>query len=109
VDNTHALILAHAVTAHTVDNRQLRPTAEAARDALQAQTLDVLADAGYSNGEHAAQLEAQGLWPHIPAHRAINNQAAGSLFNRTAFTHSEVEDTFPPIEVHADAQTATAR
>lgn len=34
----------------------------------------VVADAGYSNGEQAAACEAQGLIPHVPANRAVNNQ-----------------------------------
>lgn len=93
VDGAHALIVAHAVTADGTDNRSLQPMAEAARDALQVRTLDVLADAGYSNGEQAAALEAQGIVPHAPANRAINNQGDGQLFDRTAFTHDAGSDT----------------
>jgi hypothetical protein len=46
----------------------------------------VVADAGYSNGEQAEQCEQQGILPHVPANRAINNQGDGSLFDRSLFT-----------------------
>jgi len=94
VDGAHALIVAHAVTADAADNRQLRPMAEAAREALQAQTLNVLADAGYSQGEHAAALEAQAIWAHVPAHRSVNNQGDGTLLDRRHFSYHPADDTF---------------
>lgn len=94
VDGAHALIVAHTVTAEASDNRSLQPLGEAARDALQVATLDVLADAGYSNGEQAAALEAQGIVPHVPANRAINNQGGGGQFDRSAFSYDTAHDTF---------------
>lgn len=94
VDGAHALIVAHAVTAEANDTRSLQPMAEAARDALQAVRLDVLADAGYSNGAQAQALEAQGIAAHVPANRAINNQGDGTLFDRRAFVYDQVNDTF---------------
>ena len=93
VDGEHALIVAYSVVADATDNRCLQPMAEAARDALQASTLDVLADAGYSNGEHAAALEAQGVLAHAPANRAVNNQGNGQLLDRTAFDYEHESDT----------------
>ncbi len=56
--------------------------------------VNVIADAGYSNGEQAAQCEAQGIVPHVPANRAINNQGDGKLFDRTLFVYDEKTDTF---------------
>lgn len=94
VDGEHALIVAHAVVADAADNRCLQPMAEAARDAMGVTRLDVLADAGYSNGEHTAALEAQGIQAHVPANRAVNNQGDGRLFNRTAFGYDAESDTF---------------
>lgn len=93
VDGAHALIVAHAVTSDASDNRQLQPMAEAAREALQADTLAVLADAGYSNGEQAAALEAQGIVPHVPANRSVNNQGDGALFDRSVFAYDASTDT----------------
>ena len=54
VDAEHALIVAHAVTLDAGDNGQLQPMAEAAKKALGTESLQVVADGGYSNGEQAA-------------------------------------------------------
>jgi len=56
VDAEHALIVTHAVTLDAADHRCLLPMAEAASQALgQPATLNVVADTGYSNGEHASR------------------------------------------------------
>jgi transposase len=94
VDGAHALVVAHEVVDDAGDNRQLQPMGEAARDALQVDGLDVLADAGYSNGAQAEALDAQGIRPHVPANRAINNPAAGQLFDRRRFSYDESTDTY---------------
>ena len=50
--------------------------------------------AGYSNGEQAERCEAQGIVPHAPTNRAINNQGDGTLFDRRLFVYDEKTDTF---------------
>ena len=92
VDGHSAMIVAHALINEATDNRQLQPMAELAAQALQVKTLDVLADAGYSNGAQAAALEAQALLAHVPANRAVNNQGDGTLLPHTAFTYDPQED-----------------
>jgi transposase len=95
VDAEHALIVAQQVTTEATDNRSLLPMAEAAQQALDnPQTLNVVADAGYSNGEQAERCEQQGILAHVPANRAINNQGDGTLFDRSLFTYDEKTDTF---------------
>jgi transposase len=94
VDGAHALIVAHDVVNDAGDNRQLQSMGEAARDALQADRLDVLADAGYSNGAQAQALETQGIQPHVPANRSINTQGDGGLFDRSRFTYDVSTDTY---------------
>jgi transposase len=95
VDTEHGLIVAQQVTREANDQRSLLPMAEAAKKALGGpDTLNVIADAGYSNGEQAAQCEAQGIVPHVPAHRAINNKGDGTLFDRSLFVYDEKTDTF---------------
>lgn len=75
VDSGHGIIVAHEVTTEATDNRSLLPMAEAAKQALDhPEALNVVADAGYSNGEQAGRCEQQGIVPHVPANRAINNQ-----------------------------------
>jgi transposase len=94
VDAEHALIVSHAVTLDAADNRQLEPMAQAARKALAAEQLNIVADAGYSNGAQAARMEAEGLVPHVPANRAVNNQGDGTLFDRNLFVYDEKSDSF---------------
>ncbi len=95
VDAEHGLIVAQQVTTEASDNRSLLPMAEAAQEALGGpEMLNVVADAGYSNGEQAAQCEAQGMVPHLPANRAVNNQGDGTLFDRSMFVYDEATDTF---------------
>lgn len=95
VDAEHAIIVAQEVTTEATDNRSLLPMAEAARQALDnPETLNVVADAGYSNGEQAERCEEQGIVPHAPANRSINNKADGTLFDRSLFVYDEKTDTF---------------
>lgn len=94
VDAEHALILAHAVILDAADNRQLEPMAQAAKKALEADSLNIVADAGYSNGEQAGRCEAAGLVPHVPANRGVNNQGDGTLFDRSLFVYRQESDSF---------------
>jgi transposase len=95
VDSEHALIVAQQVTDEATDNRSLLPMAEAAKVAVgNPPELNVVADAGYSNGEQAQACEAQGIVPHVPANRTVNNQGNGTLFDRTEFHYNEKTDTF---------------
>ena len=95
VDAEHALVVAQQVTTEASDNRSLLPMAEAAQKAVgDPPTLNVVADAGYSNGAQAEACEAKGILPHVPANRAINNRGDGTLFDRTAFQYDSASDTF---------------
>ena len=61
IDTEHALIVTHAVVVlDASDVRYLRPMAEAARRALEVDSFQIVADAGYSNGEQVAHCEAAG-------------------------------------------------
>ena len=86
VDSEHALIVAQQVTDEAT---------EAAKAAVgNPPALNVVADAGYSNGQQAEACEAQGIVPHVLANRTVNNQGGGTLFDRTEFHYEEKTDTF---------------
>jgi transposase len=92
VDAEHALIVTHAVTLDAADHRCLLPMAEAASEALgKPATLNVIADTGYSNGEHASRCEEIGIVTHVPAKRSVNPHG---LFDRSTFTYQSEGDTF---------------
>ena len=91
VDAEHALIVTHAVTLDAADHRCLLPMAEAASEALgKPATLNVIADTGYSNGEHASRCEEIGIVTHVPAKRSVNPHG---LFDRSTFTYQPDGDT----------------
>jgi len=95
VDAEYALIVAQQVTEETGDNTHLQPMAEAAKQALgHPESLQVVADAGYANGEQAQACEAQGITPAVPVIRAVNNRGDGSFFDRSVFHYDEQSDTF---------------
>jgi len=94
VDAEHALIVAHAVTLDAGDNRQLEPMARAAKAVLQTESFNVVADAGYSNGQQAARCEAAGLLPHVPMTRSVNQQGDGTFFGREQFRYQQNTDTY---------------
>jgi len=94
VDTEHALIVAHDVVLDAADNRCLQPMAEAAKAALGVDIFNVVADAGYSNGEQAANCEAAGMMPHVPATRTVNPKGNGTLFQRTDFSYQPETDTY---------------
>src|SRR2546422_10351682 len=96
VDAEHALIVAQQVTDHAADNRSLQPMAEAAQAAVggPAQLINVVADAGYSNGTQAEACEVKGILPHVPVQRAMNNKGHGTLLDSSEFTYKPASDTF---------------
>jgi transposase len=94
VDTEHALIVAHAVVLDASDIRCLKPMAEAAKQAIAAESFNVVADAGYSNGEQVAHCEAAGMMPFVPVMRTVNNQGDGTLFDRNEFRYEPDSDIY---------------
>jgi transposase len=94
VDADTGLIVHHEVTDEATDNRLLYPMAIATKQVLKQERLTVVADAGYSNGAHASACEANAITACVAANRAVNNQADGTLFDRSAFTYEPDSDTF---------------
>ena len=93
VDAKHHLIVAHEVTTVGHDRTQLAPMAEQARQAIGAQTLTVLADRGYYNGEQILQCEQQGMKTLVPKPLTSGNKAAG-LFDKRDFIYLPEHDAF---------------
>jgi len=94
VDAETGLVVHHEVTTEPTDNRLLHPMAKATKDAVEADMLTVVADAGYSNGADAVACERDGITPCVPANRAINNQGDGTLFDRSLFDYDSAADSY---------------
>ncbi|MCZ6641765.1 MAG: transposase [Gammaproteobacteria bacterium] len=92
VEADSGLIVHHEVTSDAGDNRQLQPMAERAKEALGVESLEVLADAGYSNGEQLDACEKQGITPTIP--RKVVPSIWTEFYQKTDFVYDEVQDQY---------------
>ncbi len=84
VEAETGFIVHHEVTDEPGDTRQLLPIAEGAKAVLGAEKLDVVADGGYSNGEHLDACERQGITATVPR-RIIPGSSAE--FQKADFTY----------------------
>jgi transposase len=92
VDAKNKLVVHHELTNEATDQRSLLPLATGAKEALGVERLNVVADAGYSNGQQAKECEEAGITPYVPAQRSAN--AKGDYFERSAFVYDERSDSY---------------
>ena len=92
VDADSGLIIYHEVTDESDDRRQLYPMAHQTKVELDRKTLNVLADGGYSNGEHLAACDAEDITVTLPNNR--NNSNQGNGYPRSAFTYDADQDCY---------------
>jgi len=93
VDAKHGLIAAFDLTSEGNDHRLLLPMALQAKEALEAETLTVVADSGYSNGEHGHQCQEAGVTAVVPRPRTVN-PTGKQYFSREDFTYDSERDVF---------------
>jgi hypothetical protein len=93
VDTKHHLIVTHEVTNIGIDREQLSPMAEQAREALAAETIEVLADKGYFNGEEIAACEDAGIGVYVPKPATSNARAQGR-FDKQEFVYDRENDHY---------------
>ena len=94
VDTEHKLVVHHEVTSDMSDQRRLLPMAQAVKRALGEKPLNVVADAGYSNGEHAKGCEEAGITAYVPVQRSKNTQDEGMYFDRSAFQYDKASESY---------------
>ena len=94
VDERHKLIVHHEVVNDASDQNQLLPMTTATKAVLAQDQLTVVADAGYSNGEHLAGCEQTGVTPYVALNRGANNQGDGSLYSRSQFHYDAQNDCY---------------
>ena len=92
VDADSGLIIHHEVTDESDDRRQLYPMAHQTKVELGRETLTVLADGGYSNGEQLAACDAENITVTLPNNR--NNSNQGNGYPRSAFTYDADQDCY---------------
>jgi len=93
VDSKHHLIIAHEVSNVGSDRSQLATMARQAKDVLEADKLDVVADRGYYNGNEIRSCEQAGIDAYLPKPATSPNKAKGQ-FDRSAFRYIEADDEY---------------
>ena len=93
VDAKNKLIVEQAVTNQVVDLGLLTQTAEAAREVLGVETIDVVADRGYFNIEDIEACEKTGCVPHVPKPQRGSSVREG-LFRKDEFRYDAGLDAY---------------
>ncbi len=90
VEASSHLIVHHQVCCDANDLHQLKPIAQAASQVL-GQPCMAVADTGYANGEHIAQLAQQGITTFVAPNSGGNNTG---LFDKASFSFDETKDHY---------------
>jgi len=93
VDTQHKLIVAHEVTTQRNDHASLEPMSSQAKHALGVESLTVVADGGYMNGEQSGKCEACGITPVVPMSAVTQTRHPGS-YPKSMFSYDETTDTY---------------
>ncbi len=93
VDTKHHLIVAHEVTNEGSDRAQLAKMAEQTKAALETDTLDVVADRGYFNGEEILACDEDGITVTLPKPLTSGNKAKGR-FVKQDFRYLAADDVY---------------
>lgn len=92
VEADTGLIVHHDITNDGGDNQLLQPMAEQAKAVAGTETMEVLADAGYANGEQLAACEAQGILATVP--RRNIPSAYVDLFQKKDFHYDQDTNSY---------------
>lgn len=93
VDAKHHLIVAHEVTNVGHDRTQLSNMAKLAKQTIESEALDVVADRGYFKGEEIRACEEAGITTYLPKPQTSGNMARG-LFGKRDFIYKPEDDEY---------------
>jgi hypothetical protein len=93
VDTQHHLIVAHEVTNVGTDRHQLANMSGQARDEMAVETLEVVADRGYYDGEEIRACEEAGITVTLPKPMTPNAKATGR-FGKQDFVCVAADDVY---------------
>ncbi len=93
VDAEHKLIVAFDLTNEGNDLQQLHPMAVQGKEAVGAGAVTVVADTGYSNGEHGALCEQDKITAIVPRPETVNPKGT-QYFSRDQFSYDRESDTW---------------
>jgi transposase len=93
VDAKHKLIVAFDLTNDGNDQQQLHPMSMQGKDAVAASEVTVVADTGYSNGEHGARCEQDEITAIVPRAETVNPKGK-QYFSRDRFIYDPATDSW---------------
>lgn len=93
VDEKHKLIAADQVTNDGTDYRQLADVALEAKENLQFQQAEVVADRGYYSTAEVSRCVEQGITPYVPKTDTSTNTKRG-LFGKSRFVYDAQKDVY---------------
>jgi transposase len=93
VDAKNKMIVEQDVTNQVVDMGLLKDTAEPARDILDVEKIDVVADKGYFKTEDIVACETAGLTPHVPRPQRGSSVSNG-FFRKDEFRYDAEHDAY---------------
>ena len=93
VDAKHHLIVAHEVTNQGHDRYQLANMARQAREAMDTEALEVVADRGYFSGYEILECDQMGIKTYLPKPQTSGNQAKGQ-FGKRDFIYIAKDDEY---------------
>jgi transposase len=94
VDDKHKLIVASEVVNDSSDVGQLHAMATAAKDALEAETLQVLADEGYYSSLELKACEDDGIVAYVPPSEGNGKLEKQGRFSRMDFSYDAAADAY---------------
>jgi hypothetical protein len=93
VDDKHKLIIESEVINRS-DAGHLHQMAKAAKDTLGTETLQILADAGYSSSEDLKACEDDGITAYVPLNESNHKLEKQGRFTRKQFAYDAATDTY---------------
>src|SRR5580693_1440239 len=93
VDAKNKMIVEQAVTNDVLDMGLLQQTAEPARQILDVETIDFVADKGYFKSENIAACEKAGRTPHVPKPQR-GAAVANGFFRKDEFRYDAAQDAY---------------
>jgi transposase len=93
VDDKHKLIVASEIVNRS-DAGHLHKMAKAAKEILEAETLQILADAGYYNSEDLKACEDDGIKAYVPLHQGNGKLEKQGRFVRKDFSYDAATNTY---------------
>lgn len=92
-DKKHKLIVTYAVTNECNDIQQLHAMASQAKETLEVEELDVVADAGYFERENIKKCHDDHIRTYVPRPTRSHNKSLG-LYTKADFLYNAKQDTY---------------